>query len=191
MRLNIIILHLNNFKLTLDDVSRKETTLHQLKKEIQDKKNIEIKRMSLVFNNIELVGNFTLDKYGIIENSNIELIFNDCPKFPYGRFNHSATNFKLFKCTNSCPDNFIKGISFTPDENGNFLINDVIYNVYGGTSSLTFIQNPLQQWVLPDKPIYRDISELKPKCSNTFRNTAYTMTKSEKLSLLSNNRIKR
>ena len=190
MIIHINIIHLNK---TINlNVDRKITTLNTLKKMIQDSENIPSNRISLFFNDFELTNNFTLDVYNIVENSTLGLFFNNCNNFPYGRFNHNPSNFKLFgkKCIQGCPTNTLSGIQFIEDPDGNFLANDKVYRVEGDTSTLTFIQNPLRQWVLPSKLIYRDVSEGK-KCKNLFKNTAHTMTRSERISLLSNNRINR
>jgi len=194
MIIYINIIHLN--KVIEFEVDRKVITLNNLKKMIQNLEKIPYNRFTLVFKNNELDNNFTLDTYGISNigdgNNVLSLIFNNCDKFPYGRFNHTASNFKLFgkRCVQGCPTNTLSGIRFIEDNNGNFLTNGKTYKVTGDTSTLTFIQNPLRQWVLPNKLIYRDVSEGN-KCKNIFKNTAHHMTRSERISLLSNNRIKR
>ena len=126
-----------------------------------------------------------------------------CLNFPYGRFNNSKTNFKIFPKTfkTDCPPN--PPPQYVADPNGKWLINGQYYNLVGRSSEVfreklvqelcpgttnTFVT--VTKWIPLEKPLYKDIGAVE-KRGNIFANSAYKMTKAERLSFYSNNRINR
>ena len=125
-----------------------------------------------------------------------------CFNFPYGRFNNGSTNFKIFpKTLSECSPK--PGPQYVLDPNGKWLINGQNYTLVGRSSEV-FREKIVQElcpgttnefisvtkWIPLDKPLYKDIGA-KEKRGNIFANTAYKMTRAERLSFLSNNRINR
>jgi hypothetical protein len=124
------------------------------------------------------------------------------------RFNFSSSNFSLFPKNTQCLEN--TALVFTPDasatelnDEGKWLFGDINYSVSGGPSSKTFLRRYVRRqcpetfkivvipkWVLPKNPIYRDNS-MGLKRGQLFTNTAYKLTKSQKVNMLSNKRFNR
>jgi hypothetical protein len=126
-----------------------------------------------------------------------------CNLFPYGRFNNSSSNFKIFPKTfkESCSEK-VDPI-FVLDNNGKWQIDGQNYILTGRSSEVfrekvveelcpgttnTFVK--ITKWVPLVKPIYKDIGAVE-KRGNIFANSAYKMTKAERLTFYSNNRINR
>ena len=124
------------------------------------------------------------------------------------RFNFSPSNFSLFPkntpCTVSTPTVFIEDAVDTPiDDEGKWMINGKNYSASGGVAVQTFMRRyvrrqcpnsfkivVLPKWILPKNPIYRDNSEGNNR-GQLFKNTAYKLTKSEKMKMLSSKRFNR
>ena len=124
------------------------------------------------------------------------------------RFNFSRSNFSLFPKNTFCPES--TPIVFIPDpentaidDEGKYLIDGINYTTTGGPSNQTFLRRyvrrqcpdtfnivVLPKWVLPKNPIYRDNS-MGLNRGQLFTNTAYKLTKSQKVNLLSNRRFNR
>lgn len=124
------------------------------------------------------------------------------------RFNFSSSNFSLFPKKSSCIDNtpviFIQDAVNTPiDDEGNWMFGNINYTTTGGPSNQTFVRRYVRKqcpitfnvvvipkWILPEKPIFRDNS-MGLNRGQLFTNTAYKLTKSEKVNMLSNKRFNR
>jgi hypothetical protein len=118
-----------------------------------------------------------------------------CRLFPYGRFNNSSSNFKIFPKTFKQPCSEKAQPGFVADVNGKWRLDGQNYNLIGRSSEVfrekttnTFIK--VTKWVPFNKPIYKDIGSVE-KRGNIFANTAYKMTKAERISFYSNNKINR
>ena len=128
--------------------------------------------------------------------------------FQTNRFNFLSSNFSLFPKNTPCLEN--TKLVFTPDapateifNEGKWQFGDINYTASGGPSNQTFLRRYVRRqcpetfkivvipkWVLPKKSIYRDNS-MGLKRGQLFENTAYKLTKSQKINMLSNKRFNR
>ena len=127
---------------------------------------------------------------------------------PTNRFNFSSSNFSLFPQNSSCLENtpvvFTQDAAGTAiDDEGKWLVGGNTFTTTGGPSNQTFRRRYVRKqcpvtfnivvipkWVLPKNPIFRDNS-MGLKRGQLFTNTAYKLTKSQKVNMLSNKRFNR